>query len=277
MAEPPRSLDIYTSTSSEGGTNSEDVHLASLACSPISPAGEASQAALSSYADVSRSPDTPGQSSNRHSSTVFQENINRDSVTEPSVQPSSPMSQPSPTPKPHKSGSNPPVKMLSSTDVPEMASSPEGTAPKDGATRTLTSVGSAIRKQEKPHLLPMRPLRLPTSSSTRVLKISNLPWSITCQALIEWLGENLQKALPPVGFQVISVHILCDRYIFCFLSLTGLGLFCRSCLCLLVLVILLPYLTRFFLSGCSQAQMQNKMSSLHRGDISQGSPRYHQA
>jgi len=52
------------------------------------------------------------------------------------------------------------------------------------------------------------------ASKTTVLKITNIPWTLTNAQLVRWFGSALEKSMLPPEIQIMSVHICCDRYVF---------------------------------------------------------------
>lgn len=131
------------------------------------------------------------------------------------VRSSSPDTEPSPTPKLLSS------KFLGLLTAPDTSGSSEEF---DTSVRKLPraiaidrleqypSQRQPVRRVEKPHLLPMCPLHRTAQYNIRVLKLTNLPWSITVDDLVRWLGKDVEQALISVSAQPVSVHILCDRY-----------------------------------------------------------------
>jgi RNA recognition motif-containing protein len=47
---------------------------------------------------------------------------------------------------------------------------------------------------------------------TTILQISNLPFKVTSEELLDWLGEEVKDSLPDPSQQIVSVHVLCDRF-----------------------------------------------------------------
>lgn len=126
------------------------------------------------------------------------------------VRSSSPASEPYPTPKLHASKHS--DNLPSSTDASSEYSNSLPAFDRSGGFSSLPAPSHPARREERPHLLPMCPLRSPSFSSIRVLKLTNLPWSITVDGLVEWLGTKAESVLIPTHIQIVSVHILCDRY-----------------------------------------------------------------
>jgi hypothetical protein len=56
------------------------------------------------------------------------------------------------------------------------------------------------------------------ASKTTVLKITNIPWTLTNAQLVRWFGSALEKSMLPPEIQIMSIHICCDRYVSPFLS-----------------------------------------------------------
>ena len=46
---------------------------------------------------------------------------------------------------------------------------------------------------------------------TTILKVTNIPWILTSDELIHWLGSGIDKYLLHSAIQIVSVHICCDR------------------------------------------------------------------
>ena len=73
-----------------------------------------------------------------------------------------------------------------------------------------------------PHKLPyaavaaIKPIPQPDYTKPTILRLTNVPWTITVDELIEWLG--IENHMLPYSVQIISVHILCDRSVFCLLN-----------------------------------------------------------
>lgn len=69
-----------------------------------------------------------------------------------------------------------------------------------------------------PHKLPyaavaaIKPIPQPDYTKPTILRLTNVPWTITVDELIEWLGIEIHML--PYSVQIISVHILCDRSVF---------------------------------------------------------------
>ena len=47
---------------------------------------------------------------------------------------------------------------------------------------------------------------------TTILQISNSPFKVTSEELLDWLGEEVKDSLPDPSQQIVSVHVLCDRF-----------------------------------------------------------------
>jgi hypothetical protein len=179
--------------------NSPSIDLASPQCSPLSLVAETSQ-------------DSPPSKTYL---VEIKKNDTKKAVLDAFIRASSPVSEPSPTPKITDSI----VTGLSrSPDISGSMDSSFPSHPKQVASflalPSAPSPHQPTRREEKPHLLPMCPRPVPTLSNVKVLKLTNLPWSVNSEDLIQWLGNDVKKALIPVESQVIGVHILCDRYSF---------------------------------------------------------------
>lgn len=204
----------------EDSTGSASFDMPSPACSPVAPQQENSHDFPSCDTDPSASSPLKPASSLHNTFLVELRNQGvKGAVLDVFVRASSPASQPSPSPK---------APLLSRVDHLSIPASPAAHAVANSARLLLvdTNKSSAslsesvkpARREERPHLLPMCSVRSPTQSNIRVLRLTNLPWSITCHGLIQWLDNGIDKALMPLQTQIVSVHILCDRYSFLRLS-----------------------------------------------------------
>lgn len=201
-------------------TGSVSIDMPSPACSPVAPQQENSHDFLSSDTDLSAS--SPMKPASSLQNTFLVELRNQDvkgAVLDAFVRASSPASQPSPSPKVPLSSR---ASQLSGLAFPAAHAVDDytGLLPADTSKSSagLTGPVKPARREERPHLLPMCPVRSPTQSNIRVLRLTNLPWSITCYDLIQCLDNGIDKALIPLQTQIVSVHILCDRYSFLRLS-----------------------------------------------------------
>ena len=50
------------------------------------------------------------------------------------------------------------------------------------------------------------------SAKTFVIKLYNLPWAVTVDDVLQWLGADATRSLIPQSEQIVAVHILCDRF-----------------------------------------------------------------
>lgn len=184
-------------------------NLASPECSPLSISAEISQDSLPSKIRLSG----------------IEENDEKEAVLEPVISAQSPTSEPSPTPKitastptgfsisPDTSGSSTSFMDSSFPNHPKHAASILLLPPAPSHQQ------QPRRREEKPHVLPMSHRLSPTLSNVKVLKITNLPWSITSEDLLQWLGNDVKNSLIPIDNQIVSVHILCDRYFTSFFTI----------------------------------------------------------
>lgn len=88
-------------------------------------------------------------------------------------------------------------------------------APASPAAKSVTDPVVISETAERPY---ERAILFPASGrpspllKTTILKLSNLPFEITVDELLDWLGEDIKQALPDSALQIVSVHILCQRF-----------------------------------------------------------------
>lgn len=80
-----------------------------------------------------------------------------------------------------------------------------GTAPLGGADSTKRSF-------RLPSLYPATAADSRPLHKTVVLRLTNVPWTVTVTELTKWMGLEFSKAVLPSTVQIVSVHICCDRY-----------------------------------------------------------------
>lgn len=159
-----------------------------------------------------------------HSDDTYHSDLNESSsaALEAATRSLSPVSLPSPSPPAGRSSQPSAVLRLPRPrSHVELSFTTEASSPLSPVVSTLVSYSivrpaslvtskDVPRRYETPYVFPMSARNTSASNST-ILKLANLPWSSTCEDVLRWLGEDIEKTMMPAYDQIASVHILCDR------------------------------------------------------------------